>query len=264
MAVENARLYDQLENSRQEVEEALDKERHFSLLLQTALLPSEPFVGDGYSLAVGYVPVFISRQVGGDFYDAFRGGNGWGVAVIGDVSGKGLEAASLAAATRSTLHAFAHEVASPARVLARSNKVLYAQQLAAESFVTVFLAAIDLDAGTIRYCSAGHPPAVILRAGGTVDFLVSSDLPLVIMEQQDYTQSEDRLLPGDKLVLYTDGISEARADTVMFDLEGIERTLAGHGDWTPQEVVNNLISAATEWADGKLRDDAAVVVVQRY
>lgn len=263
MAVDNAQLYDELERSRREVEEALEHERHFSLLLQAALLPAQPALCDRYSVAVGYIPVFVSRQVGGDFYDVFRGAGGNATVLIGDVSGKGLEAASLAAATRSTVHAFAHESGSPADVLSKTNSVLYGQQAAGESYVTLCLIAIDTESGVLHYSSAGHPPPVILRADGSVEFLWLADLPIAVMESRRYAQAEARLGFGDKLVLYTDGISEARADSGMFELEGIERTLAGHADWSPQQVVENLISAATDWAAGKLRDDAALVAIER-
>lgn len=262
MAIDNARLYDELEHSRRDSEEALEHERHFSLMLQSALLPERPSLCKRFTVAVGYVPVYVSRQVGGDFYDLFMGQNNLAAALIGDVSGKGLEAASLAAATRSTVHAFTHENCSPAEVLNRTNSVLFSEQSLAEAFVTVSLVRIDPFSGRILYSSAGHPPPVILRSDGSIEFLRISDLPLAVAEDYLYSEAENRLEIGDKLVMYTDGITEARGGAEMFDMDGVERTLAGHGEWHPQEVVDKLISEATDWAQGKLRDDAAVLVLE--
>lgn len=263
LAIDNARLFNSLQRSRNEVEENLEHERKFSLLLQRALLPTQPLIREDYKLAFRYVPAYAGREIGGDFYDVFRLGDRYATVMIGDVSGKGLEAASIAATTRSTIHAFAHETQSPGEALARANLVLYGQQPEIESFVTIFLVILDLWTGQIHYSSAGHPPAIILRADGSVEFLRVINLPIGVTGQTNYIQSDDTLGIGDKLILYTDGISEAHGVSGMLDLEGIEERLVGHSDWTPDEIADMLISAATEWADGKLRDDAAIVVVER-
>ena len=101
-AIDNARLYERLQQSRNDIQETLEREKHFSLLLQRALLPTHTSIGKDYDVRVGYVPVFVGREVGGDFYDVFNSGDGHAGVLIGDVSGKGLEAAALAATTRST------------------------------------------------------------------------------------------------------------------------------------------------------------------
>jgi phosphoserine phosphatase RsbU/P len=263
LAIDNARLRDALQKSRADVEDALERERHFSLLLQRALLPAQPTIGEGYTVSVGYTPVFVGREIGGDFYDVFPVGDGRAGALIGDVSGKGLEAASLAATTRSTIHAFVHEMACAGDALTWANSVLASRQEADDSFVTVFLVVLLVSSGEICYSNAGHPPGIIVRRDGKLDWLDYGNVPLGMLPAQKYPESRAQLDPGDKLLLFTDGISEARADGGMLDLEGIERTLAGSSAWTPEEVVQKLMAAATEWAHGKLRDDAAVVVVER-
>lgn len=262
VAIDNAKLYEALQSSRTELEEALEREKHFSLLLQQALLPAKPSAIEGYSVAMRYVPSFAGREIGGDFYDVF-GAGGWTGILIGDVSGKGLEAASLAATTRSTVHAFVHETRSPGEALTRANPVLYSQQPSIESFVTVAVATLDPATGDICYASAGHPPAAVLRADGEVALLPLGDIPLGITECLEYAEHEDRLAPGDTLVLYTDGISEAHVGSSLFNFEGIERTLRGHTDWSVERIADELVAAATAWAEGRLKDDAAVVVVRR-
>ena len=264
MAIDNAKLYDDLQRSRRDAEQNLEQERRFSMLLQRALLPAEPSVGEGYNVAVRYVPAFAGQEVGGDFYDVFQVADGWCGILIGDVSGKGLEAAALAATTRSTVHAFVHENPSAGEALTRANSVLYAQQPNMESYVTVFLVTLNLSTGEACHSSAGHPPAAMLRSDGSVEFLPLANLPLGVLDVSSHEQFHNRLEPGDKLLLYTDGITDSHSQSRLFDLEGIERTLVGHSDWTVEEVADRLIAAATEWADGKLRDDTAVVVVERW
>ncbi len=261
MAIDNAKLYEELQRSHSEVETALDTERHFSLLLQRALLPAHVSLADGWRLAVRYVPAYASREIGGDFYDAFTAANGRAGVLVGDVSGKGLEAASLAATTRSTVHAFAHGCWATGEVIGRTNQVLSSEQSELGSFVTVFLVIFDTRDGQLCYSSAGHPPAAILRADGSVGFLCGVDPPVGVLRTHEYGQNADELRPGDTLVLYTDGISEARSATEMFDIDGIRRTLEGHSDWTCDEIADRLVAAATEHAGGKLSDDAAVLVV---
>lgn len=248
---------------RKEIEEALERERHFSLLLQRALLPTEPQIGPGYDVAAEYAPMFASREIGGDFYDVFRVGDCRAGGLIGDVSGKGLEAAAMAATTRSTIHAFVHETASAAEALARANAVLYSRQAEFGSFATVFLVIINLCTGETNYSSAGHPPAVICRSDGTVELLKYGQMPLAIIETQSFKEHHIAFEPGDKIVLYTDGISEAHHGPEMLDIEGIERVLVDNCCLSPSKLAHTLLSTATEYANGKLTDDAAVVVVER-
>lgn len=249
-----------------EIQEALERERHFSLLLQRALLPEKPSLDHGYSVAVEYIPFYMGREIGGDFYDVFEAEGGKVGVVIGDVSGKGLESAALAAATRSTIHALAYETGCAGETLARANSILCSGNSDGlqSDFVTVFLAVIDLDTGEFCYASAGHPPAAICRKGGEVEFLQLNFLPPICVlsgiTYQDYT---DRLEPGDVLVMFTDGIIEARRSTDLFDLEGIEQSLREHRHRSVDDIADELIAAASSWAQGRLSDDAAVVVVKR-
>ncbi|MEN6372254.1 MAG: SpoIIE family protein phosphatase [Armatimonadota bacterium] len=262
-AIDNIRLYEALTRSRNDLEDALKSERHFSLLLQEALLPGIPDIGEGYSVAAEYVPVYIGRSIGGDFYDVFQIGDDKAGVLIGDVSGKGLEAAAMAATTRSTVHAFVHEMTSSSESLEKANSVLVLRQSDFSPFVTVFLAIIDLNSGEITYSSAGHPPAVICRADGSVEMLKSGQLPLSLLKGQEYNEYSSHMGPGDKLVLYTDGINEARQDVEMLGFEGIQQILSENSALHADELARALVDSATNWSRGKLRDDAAVVVVER-
>ncbi|MCE5200181.1 PAS domain S-box protein, partial [bacterium] len=150
-AIDNATLYAQVVSASEELSEALRLERSFSLLLQRALLPRKPSIGDDYRVATYYSPAQADQEIGGDFYDVFVDAEGKTGIVIGDVSGKGLEAAALAATARSTIHAFAHETDLAAEALTRANAVLYPQQPDIGSFVSIFLAILNRSTGDINY-----------------------------------------------------------------------------------------------------------------
>lgn len=263
LAIDNAVLYEALTRSQAELRNALNSEREYSLLLQRALLPRAPQVPRGYDVAVHYAPAVANAEIGGDFYDVFESAEDMFSILIGDVSGKGLEAASMAATTRSTIHAYAHESTSAADVLTRANAVLSADHADFSSFVTVFFAILDTESGNIVYSTGGHPPGAVRRSDGTVEFLQIGPPPLGFLETHEYTQNKARLNYGDKLILYTDGISEARRNSVLFDIEGIQRTLEDYGHLPASDIADMLLDEARKWAEGRLTDDAAIVVIER-
>jgi|GEM_PF-1761420 len=248
---------------RRELEHALERERHFSRVLQRALLPTLPDMGPGYEVAAEYVPSAMGGEIGGDFYDVFRIDDRRAGVLIGDVSGKGIEAAATAATIRSTVHAYVHQSASPSSALARTNSVMCLQPGDDVIFATAFLALVNLRTGQINYAGAGHPPAVICRADGSVSMLHLGQMPLAVLDGQDYGEHADRLEPGDTLVLYTDGISEARRHKELFGIEGIERCVQGCCALSARQVADRLINAASDWTEGALRDDAVVVAIRR-
>lgn len=239
-----------------------EREKQFTLL-QRALMPSKPCIEDGYRVASAYIPASRGQEIGGDFHDIFRTEAGKMGIVIGDVSGKDIEAASVAAVTRSTVRAFAYEISSAAEALTHANAVLYAQYGQVDSFVTVFLALLDLPTGEICCSSAGHPPPAILRANGSIEFLMHGSLPLGIERDYVYPEFKATLLAGDRIILYTDGVSEARRGQEMFNSGGIEHVLEGCRTCTPEEIMDSMMLAVKEWSEGDLRDDIAILVIER-
>ncbi len=266
LAVENAKLYGDVERSRAELQQALDVESYLSRQLQRALLPPKPEIGEGYHVAHKYIPAYANREIGGDFYDVFRAEDGKIAIVIGDVSGKGLEAASMAAITRATVHAFAYEFSQAGKALTHANSVISAQQETGQIsfFVTVFVTILDPATGEATYSSAGHPPPAIWHADtGEVGFLELGNPPVGVIARYEFGEGTYRLDPGDRIVFYTDGLSEARRGTDLFEIEGIGRVLREHGSKPPDEVIGELASAATAWGNGHLSDDTAIVVIER-
>lgn len=249
LIIENARLVEEIS--------------HNYALLQRALLPARPPEYPGYAIASAYLPA-PEAEIGGDFYDFFTTENGKVAIIIGDVSGKGIPSASLAVATRSTVRAFAYDISSPDQALAHANSALKGAKDDPSLFVTVLLVTLDISTGRICYSSAGHPPPAIYRARtGEVDFLTVAGLLLGVVDQHDYEESETHLDAGDRLVLYTDGLLEARHGGELFGFEGIKRVLKESGQRSPDELVEALVRESAEWAGGRRADDAAIIVVQR-
>ncbi len=258
----NVLAYEREQKARIEIERLqVEAERNLHLL-QQALLPAQPAVGEGYDIASVYLPGFEGQEIGGDFYDVFATEDGHVCIFIGDVSGKGIPAASMAAATRSTVRAFAYELQSAGEILTHSNTVLSRYQSEHGLFVTVFLIIMDPSTGRMRYCGAGHPPAAVYRKGN-VELLTFGHPPLGTSDRFEFGEDETRLEPGDKLVLYTDGISEARRDREMFGLEGVVESVRRHGMKSSEDLVGELLSDASSWASGHLADDVAIVVLGR-
>lgn len=256
LTLNNIRLYEEELQAHERLQQQHD-------LLQRALIPANPQAGEGYKVASRFIAGAAGEQVGGDFYDVFRTEDGELAIVIGDVAGKGVESASLAAATRSTIRAFAYDQIAPGQALTHTNAVILGQGPISEQFVTVFLAVLDEENGKLRYSGGGHPPAVIQRADGSVEKLEIAQLPIGVTQKTVYHEGEARLEAGDKLLMYTDGISEAHSGPAMYDIEGIEATLREQGGSTPEETIEALFKAATEAGGGSLSDDAAVVIVER-
>jgi len=241
--------------------------QHQSELLQRALLPSPPPAPKGYALSARYVPGTPELDIGGDFYDLLVTEDGRFAILIGDVSGKGVEAASMASPTRATVGAFAYDIGKPGHSLTHASAVIYAQEKQRQGymhqFVTVTLVVIEVDTGRLMNSSAGHPPTIIRRVDGIIDILPFGQPPVGLYSNTEYTESESILNPGDKMILYTDGISEAQRDHEFFDVCGIGRTLERCGHLSPDIVVDQLIADAQDWAGGTLRDDAVAIVIER-
>ena len=248
LVIENARLLEEIS-------------RNYALL-QSALLPVKPPEFPGYLISSAYLPA-PRAEIGGDFYDFFLTESGKIAVLIGDVSGKGVPSASLATVARSTVRAFAYDISSPNQALIHANAVLKAAKADPSLFVTLFLVTLN-SAGGICYAIAGHPPPAIYRVKtGEVHFLTESGMLLGIVDVHDYEESETHLEVGDKLVLYTDGLSETRRNSEFFGQEGVVRVLNEYGKRSPKEVIEALVRESSEWAGGRRTDDTAIIVIER-
>lgn len=263
LALNNIRIFKAALIAKNEAEEAQHKLQEHHDMLQQALLPTDMYVTPGYELATRFIPGAAGKFIGGDFYDVFKTEDGKTAFLVGDVTGKGVEAASLAVAVRSTIRAFAYDLGEPDSALTHANAVTYSQSLYNERFATVFLAILDPQTGMFTYANAGHPPSMILRSDSTVELLDTGRLPIGIDSQIEYNLSKSQLLPGDKLIMYTDGISEARTGSHMLDIDGISAALERCRDCSPEKSLASLFEAALDFSDGELDDDAVVVIIGR-
>jgi serine phosphatase RsbU (regulator of sigma subunit) len=257
MALENARLFEE----QKQTEDLLRTQIH---QLQQALSPKTLPRIEGYSIASRYLPAYAGQEIGGDFYDVLKTEDGMIGILIGDVSGKGIPAAALATVTRSTVGAFAYDLSSPHQALTHANSILCARQEDFEDFVTVFVGILDPSSGCISYSNAGHPPGLICRTNGMIELLPSSNMALGISNIPQFSQVDTCLMPGDKLVLYTDGISEARSPSGdFFSTEGLELMLAANTASRPNELVSLILKTVKDWSQGHHKDDTAVLVIGR-
>lgn len=207
-------------------------------------------------------------EVGGDFYDLFyTRGDHYG-AVLGDVCGKGVEAAQVTAMARYTVRADASEHPSPAELLQRLNTAMRTQD--ASRFLTAIYTTFRLSAAGLigRLALAGHPPALIRRADGHVQQLGTPGTLLGIFDEVHLTDSRFRLDPGDLLLLYTDGACEARPSHAskvarpMFDEDNLSAALAESHGLDAAATVERLARVLKSHHDGWTSDDIALLTVR--
>lgn len=237
-----------------------EAEHHIADVLQESLLRIETPV-EGIVFGHTYRSSTLRTRVGGDLYDVFPLAGGLAGVLIGDVSGKGLEAAVFTTLVKQTLRAFAHESVSPADVLTRTNAVL-AESSRMREFATVLFLVIDPSTGRTTYCRAGHPPALVVRGDGTVEETTVGSPVVGAFGEMRFEEGELSLAKGDLLVLHTDGVTEARDAVGEFfgedRLNRLARSLAG---MAPDEAVAAIDAAVLDFAGARLSDDVAVVAV---
>ncbi|MBW3556847.1 MAG: SpoIIE family protein phosphatase [Actinobacteria bacterium] len=233
-------------------------------VLQETLLPPLLPVIRGVDCAARYRPTGSGNLVGGDFYDVFSTGHGeWGV-VLGDVSGVGAEAAALTGIARYTVRAVAGD-GGPSAVLRSLNDALNNQRTGDRFCTAVFLRLVPTALGVaVTLANAGHPPPLVLREDGHVESAgVSGGMPLGLFPDACISDQVLTLSPGDAIVLYTDGVIEARApDGLEFGQERLESLLVGCAGRTADGIARRLELAVIDHQAGSTLDDVAVLVVR--
>jgi PAS domain S-box-containing protein len=247
-AVENARLY----RARTKIAQTL----------QASLLP--PLLPDVNGVEAGalYRPAGEEHEVGGDFYDLFATTEDQWFAVIGDVCGKGAEAAAVTALARYTIRAAAAQRSSPAAILRWVNEAMLREDTS--RFCTIAIAHLDRSAPTTRLTVAvgGHPPPLILRASGDVETAGAGGTLIGLVEDPTLTDVATELAPGDAVLLYTDGVTEAAAPGRVWTPEELEAVLAGAAGASAQELVDRVAEAALTGLSAPPRDDVAILALR--
>jgi len=243
-ALKNARLY--------------EEERRIAEILQHQLMrPIKP-VG-GLEVGSTYKAAFQAEQVGGDFYDVFELDGDLVAVLVGDVSGKGVLAAGLTETIKSSVRTLAYIDPSPSFVFSRLNHSLL-RQTSNEMFATAILAVINIRTGDVRLSNAGHTPPVI--HGAECHYLKTPVDTLLGAFQQPYREMYFKIDPEQLMLFYTDGITEARSGAAFFGERRLLRAVAACESEEPQRLVDNLLQSATDFAQGKLSDDVAVLALR--
>lgn len=238
------------------------QDRHIAQALQTGMsnvLQEVP----GIRAQGIYSSATEAADVGGDFYDLVRLPGARACVIMGDVSGKGVEAASVSAAVKTALAAYAWQGLAPSAMVSLLNEFLLGFSRL-ETFATLFVGVCDLRAHTLKYCQAGHPPALLMRArtGDIVPLSVQSGVVGAFHDMR-YVDGTAALEERDVLMLYTDGTTEARAqDGSFFGEEGLCDALVREYNGRFDGLLARLLKTLDEFTAQNLKDDVAMVALQ--
>lgn len=245
-----------LEKARAQLSAELELARSMQLAILPAAFPARP----GCEGAARMIP---ATTMGGDFYDYIELPDGQIGLVIADVSGHGVPAAFFMAVARTKLRELALRHADPGECLAQANDAL-CEQNPLDLFVTVFYCILDAKSGALRYTNGGHNRPYVRRADGTVESLDgASGLVLGAMPGVDFPTHAVQLLPGDQLVLYTDGVTEAlNPAEEPYGTQRLVDEVRAHGSGTPAALLESICQSVTRFAGAAPQsDDIALTVV---
>jgi PAS domain S-box-containing protein len=256
LAIDNARLY-------AEASRTGERFRRMAETLQASLLPPNLPVIPGVDLDAKYRAAAAGTSVGGDFYDVFAlGERGWGI-VIGDVQGKGTEAATVTGIARHTIRTAAMR-RNPAGSLHVLNEALLRGEEHGDRFCTVLYGELDVVDGAVRIelASGGHPPALLRRADGSIEPVGGSGSLMGVIENLSLNLAQAELAPGDALVFYTDGVTEARGPAGEYGEQRLIDVIAASGAASAQDITAAIVRSVTAFSQGQFRDDIALLVVR--
>jgi PAS domain S-box-containing protein len=260
VAERTEQLKSAMARQQQEAEERqrLEQEMHIARLIQQTLLPKSLPGLPGYEVAAYYQP---ARQVGGDFYDFLPLPDGQLGLIVGDVSGKGVPAALVMAITRTMLQA-TYRLGSPGEILEQVNTSLY-QDIPPNMYVTCLAALLDSRTGRLQYANAGHDLPYLRHADG-VSKLRATGMPLGLMPGMGYEQKEITLMPGDSLLLYSDGLVEAHdPQREMFGFPRVQGFVGAHPGGAT--LIDSLLAELGRFTGEvwEQEDDITLVTLQR-
>lgn len=260
IALENGMLHRQ----RLEEEQAmirLQEEVRIASAIQNNLLPKDIPSPEGYDIAGYTLP---ASSVGGDYYDFIQCDGGQLALCLGDVSGKGMPAALLMANLQAAIRGQTLMKASPSECLMRSNTLLY-RSTDSDRFATCFYGVLDTTDHCLRYANAGHDRPLLFSSNGQRTDLNTSGIVLGILPDSAYGEETIRFEPGDSLIVYSDGITDAAdAGDREFGLDRLVEVAAGHGNGSAADLVQRILGAVNDHVgDTPQTDDMTLVVVRR-
>ena len=247
LAIENAKLY--------------EAEHKVSETLQEALLTAPKEI-EGVELGYLYRSATEEARVGGDFYDVFELENNKIGVIVGDVSGKGLAAATLTSLVKNSIKAFTYQEGenSPAAIIAKTNEVIR-KDTPAGVFVSVFFGVLDVKTGRLLYCNAGHPQPVLKRKTSRITLLKASSPVIGVIANPQFVDQKETIQKGESLVFYTDGITEARCDTNGFFGEERLIDFVRKADLPAKKLPQAIFKEVNKCTKGKLADDIVLLAL---
>jgi serine phosphatase RsbU (regulator of sigma subunit) len=260
---EQQRLQQQLQERNIELGSLYEAQRNVASILQENLLPKIVRRVDNLEVGLKFQSATEAALIGGDFYDFFEiSPDRYGV-IIGDVSGKGIEAAALASTIRNTLRAFAYNENSPGRALQKTNNIAIIET-EPSIFVTLFYGIFDTARNILTYANAGHWPPLMCRAqDNAFEELKTGGIALGIVDNPEYADYAVELAPRSLAVLFTDGIIEARgADGSFLGITGLREVVRDEASLPAIDIASHIIDRTRSFSGGKLLDDAAALVIK--
>ena len=235
-----------------------EREVEEALRIQQGLLPAEIPQAAGYQIAATWRP---ARVVGGDYYDVLQFDEQTLAFCIADVAGKGLPAALLMSNLQATVRGLASSSLAPETLCAQINELM-CRNITDGRFITFFFAVLDRQSKRLRYCNAGHPAPVVIRRSAGTERLSEGGGVLGLFPTERFDGGEVYLEPGDRLVLFTDGVAEAHnADGDEFGEAGLLRSSSVDGDRSAKRLLDDVMSGVDGFSSGELEDDATLLVV---
>ncbi|WP_440998497.1 PP2C family protein-serine/threonine phosphatase [Fodinibius sp. SL11] len=245
---------------------AVQQDLDIAARIQQKMLPQDfpPYPNrDEFSI---YAEMHAAKEVGGDFYDFFFLDDTHLGFVIGDVSGKGISASIYMAVARTMLKAIASQIHDPAECLKKVNLMLIPES-DFTTFVTVFYGVLDTTSGMVRYSNGGHNLPYILRQDQTLEQVENTGgLLLGKIEPVDFEAKQIQLKPSEKIILYTDGITEAMNEhEEMYEEERFEKYLTEHHDYTQDKLLRGVMADVLKFTNqAKQSDDITLLVLEYY
>jgi len=254
--IENARLSEE-----EKILQLMKEEMRLAYKIQIDLLPSMAPEIEGYDIAGKSIP---AKTVGGDYFDFIEITPSRMCICLGDVSGKGIPAALLMSNLQATLRGQALQNRSPHLCIKKSNLLLF-KSTDIDKFATLFYGVLNTESHEFQYCNAGHNYPFLIRANGETIRLDVGGLVLGALEDFTFEESAVQFMPGDLLVIFSDGISEAtNSDDEMFSEESLEGLIIQNRDKPASLIIDAILNAVGDYADtSSQQDDMTIVVVKR-
>jgi hypothetical protein len=227
--------------------------------LQAALLRLPTSV-PGLRFASHYAAASDEALVGGDFFDLFELDGGRAAITIGDVSGKGLSAAIITSRVRDALRLCALDGLSPAACVTKTSALLY-MVTPADVFATLIFGIIDATSGELTYVTAAHPAGILHRSDGRITLLEGANTVVGGFPSLEFSERRVTLGRGDVLILYTDGVTEARRDGEMYGVDRVIEYLGVRKGSSLESLVNDVFDNVRAYTDNRLRDDVAMLAI---